>query len=425
MANKEKEKSGDSEAELSSGESSARKIVRTFRTRAYLSRAGHERFDAILREQCLLYNAALEERKSAWKGHRLTVSYSDQCRSLTAVRADFPDIEGSLDRRVQVGTLKRLDRAFRAFFRRNGAGEAPGYPRFKSSNRWKTIELYSGASKYVRYDPKRSKGFIRIKGMPTLRFKDKRVPEGVQPLEIRVTRRPTGVYLCLVFDHLRGEAPAGEISNPVGINAGGSRVRWGLSDGTTLPRRETDPGPQRRLQRKLARQKNEANSRKKTVRQLGRHLFREQIRNRNELHRISTWLIRSYDHFAIEDLDIKAITRSARGTLDNPEQGVGHKATANRVMLEQNWGAFADMLAYKAEGAGKQLVRVDPAYTSLTCSNCGVVRLDATEREKRSMRFRCSACGFDLNRSVNAARNILARGCLATTPSAETRLPCT
>ena len=419
LVSEEKKEKGDSDAEIFSAESYARRIVRTFRTRAYLSRAGHERFDAVLHQQCLLYNAALEERKSAWKGHRLTVSYSDQCRSLTAVRADFPNIEGSLDRRVQAGTLKRLDRAFRAFFRRLGDGEARGYPRFKSSQRWKTIEMYSGASKYVRYDPKRGKGFVRIKGLPTLRFKDRRVPGGVQPLEIRVTRRPTGIYLCLVFDHLRGESLAGETTNPVGINAGGSRVRWGLSDGTTIPRRETDPGQQHRLQRKIARQKNESNSRHKTVRQLGRLRYRERLKNRNELHRISTRLIRSYDHFVIEDLDIKAITRSASGTLDNPGQGVGRKAAANKVMLEQNWGAFSDMLAYKAEGAGKQLVRVDPAYTSLTCSHCGAVRLDATEREKRSVRFRCRACGIDLNRSINAARNILARGLQTAVPSAD------
>ena len=86
------------------------------------------------------------------------------------------------------------------------------------------------------------------------------------------------------------------------------------------------------------------------------------------------------------------------------------KAAANRTMLEQTWGEFAQILTYKAEGAGVSVVRVDPAYTSLTCSRCGVARFDASEQERNRIRFRCPDCGNDLNRSVNAAKNILARG---------------
>ena len=119
------------------------KLIRTYRTRAYLSRAGHVRLDDVLAQQCLLYNAALEERRTAWKGHHQRISFAEQSRSLTAIRKDFPGIEGALHRRIQDATLKRLDRAFAAFHRRVQAGEAPGHPRFKSSRRWKTLEMYS------------------------------------------------------------------------------------------------------------------------------------------------------------------------------------------------------------------------------------------------------------------------------------------
>ena len=105
-----------------------------------------------------------------------------------------------------------------------------------------------------------------------------------------------------------------------------------------------------------------------------------------------------------------SLTRSARGTLENPGQGVTIKSAANRSMLEQTWGEFAQLLTYKAEGAGMSLVRVDPAYTSLTCSRCGVAQFDASRQEKNRIRFRCPDCGSDLNRSVNAAKNILVRG---------------
>ena len=120
--------------------------------------------------------------------------------------------------------------------------------------------------------------------------------------------------------------------------------------------------------------------------------------------------MKKYDFFAIEDLSIVALTRSARGTLENPGQGVTIKAAINRSMLEQTWGEFAQLLTYKAEGAGMSVVRVDPAYTSLTCSRCGVAQFDASRQERNRIRFRCPDCGNDLNRSVNAAKNILVRG---------------
>ena len=105
-----------------------------------------------------------------------------------------------------------------------------------------------------------------------------------------------------------------------------------------------------------------------------------------------------------------SLTRSARGTLENPGQGVTIKSAANRSMLEQTWGEFAQILTYKAEGAGMSVVRVDPAYTSLTCSRCGVANLMHRRQERNRIRFRCPDCGNDLNRSVNAAKNILVRG---------------
>ena len=167
----------------------------------------------------------------------------------------------------------------------------------------------------------------------------------------------------------------------------------------------------RRIQRKVARQKLGSKSRQKTVAQLAKHTHREKIRNRNELHRITTQFVEKYDFFAIEDLSIMSLTRSARGTLENPGQGVTIKSAANRSMLEQTWGEFAQILTYKAEGAGMSVVRVDPAYTSLTCSRCGVAaKFDASEQERSRIRFRCPDCGNDLNRSVNAAKNILVRG---------------
>ena len=386
------------------------KLIRTYRTRAYLSRAGHVQFDDVLAQQCLLYNAALEERNTAWKGHQKRISFAEQSRALTAIRKDFPGIEGALNRKVQIGTLRRLDKAFDAFHRRIRAGEAPGHPRYKSVSRWKTIEVYSGDVNFVRVDGDSGKGYVRIKGLPKMRFKDKRVPAGIQPLQIRVSRRPNGVYFYFVFDHLESGRPVEEAKNPVGIKAGRGGVRWGLSDGSTIARRHVDNKARRRLQRKMARQQMGSKSRDKTVARLQKYYNREQIRKRNELHRITARLVKKYDFFAIEDLAIQEIVWSARGIPEASGQGVRRRANINRAILEQTWGEFSQLLTYKAEGAGKSVVRIDPSYTSLTCSRCGVSQFDASLQERNRARFRCPDCGNDLNRSVNAAKNILARG---------------
>ena len=236
------------------------------------------------------------------------------------------------------------------------------------------------------------------------------MPAGTQPLQIRISRRPNGVYLYFVFNHLEAKPQVQDMKNPVGINAGRGGVRWGFSDGTTVERRRQDNKVRRRLQRKLARQKIGSRSKQKTVAQLRKYTHREQIRNHNELHRITAQLVKKYDHFAIEDMSIQELTWSARGTLKNPGRGVSVKATINRSILEQTWGEFAQILTYKAAGAGMSLVRVDPSYTSVTCSRCGVAQFDASIEERNRIRFKCSDCGNNLNRSVNAARNILARG---------------
>jgi putative transposase len=97
------------------------------------------RLEQLLRDQCELYNAALEERRGAWKWERRSVSYFDQSRTLTGLRELRPEV---LEHGVTVcrGTLKRLDRAFCAFYRRCLAGQTPGYPRFKSRRRFDSVQ---------------------------------------------------------------------------------------------------------------------------------------------------------------------------------------------------------------------------------------------------------------------------------------------
>jgi transposase len=128
-------------------------------------------------------------------------------------------------------------------------------------------------------------------------------------------------------------------------------------------------------------------------------LIRRQRRNHG--HQLSARLVTDYDLLAVEDLRITNMTRSARGTLDAPGTNVAAKAGLNRSILDAGWGQLIDLLTYKAEGAGRTLVRVAAKHTSQTCARCGAI--DAASRPNRD-HFACTTCGHTAHPDANAAQ---------------------
>ena len=419
-----------------------KQIVTVIQTRAYLSKDGHTLLDARFQEHCRLYNAAIQERRDAYRQAGKSITFYDQCKSMKEIRGDWKDWSNEA-LRVQRGTLKRVDRAFQAFFRRVKAGEAPGFPRFKSAWRFRTLTVEDAKGVPFDYDPETGKGAVRVKGWPRLRFKCARIPPKARPLDIKITRRPNGVkpnvvYLSMSFD--LGDAPAvaeDRPSKPVGIDVGVSK-RAMLSSGERIEGRVRDMRKKRRLERKMQRQRDAAlrdgraeyvnrgvspktgqrqyrlewvggmpsHGYRKTRAQRERLLHRENVRDRNKMHRETTEIVRNHDAIFVEDLQVKNMMRSAKGTVEEPGRNVAQKTGLNRSMSEQAWSTFFFMLEYKAERAGTRFEKVDPKYTSQTCSRCGTV--DAESRKDE--RFRCVHCGFTDDADHNAAVNVLSRG---------------
>lgn len=108
----------------------------------------------------------------------------------------------------------------------------------------------------------------------------------------------------------------------------------------------------------------------------------------------------------LEDLRITNMTRSARGSVEAPGRNVAAKSGLNRSIYDAGWGVLQDMLTYKAEEAGIEVVLVNPANTSRTCHQCGHVA--AANRSAEA--FRCRKCGHSAHADTNAARNILRLG---------------
>ena len=395
------------------GEAGFLMSARTYQVTVQLTRDGHRRLDERMRAHARLYNAALQERRDAWKMGGISLSFASQSRELTLVRQDNP--EWAAERRsVAVETLKRVDRAFAAFFRRVKAGETPGFPRFKSWRRFRTLDIYSGDEHFLKVNAAGDKGTIRIKGWPTMRLRLHRtLPEG-QPLQIRITKTPRRVVASLVYPR---EVPLPLDTAPqcpVGIDAGVVR-RITLSDGRHVDRRDLDRCKLRRLQRCVSRAKRGSASRRRKVKALGKEWQRVSERNRGDEHQLSAALVAEYDFIAVEDLQIRNMVRSAAGTADEPGSNVAAKSGLNRSILEQSWGSLYDKIEYKAASAGARFVRVPPHHSSQTCAECGVV--DAASRRSQAL-FQCQNCGHAGNADVNAARIILRRG-LAALGSAE------
>ena len=158
----------------------------------------------------------------------------------------------------------------------------------------------------------------------------------------------------------------------------------------------------RRLQRRLARAKR-GSSRRGRVRQATARLrARETDRRKDWAEKTSTDIARRFDLIRVEDLQIKNMTRSAKGTRESLGRNVGAKAGLNRGILRSGWGLLVRRLEEKAPG---RVEKVRPAFTSQRCSACGQV--DRDSRESQAV-FRCTACGFACHADVNAAKNIAA-----------------
>ncbi|MYK12084.1 MAG: IS200/IS605 family element transposase accessory protein TnpB, partial [Acidobacteriia bacterium] len=157
----------------------------------------------------------------------------------------------------------------------------------------------------------------------------------------------------------------------------------------------------------------------KRVQALARWQRREFVRERNACHRATTEIIRDYGLVAVEQLQVAKMTRSARGTEEQPGRNVAAKAGLNREILSQNWSLLRRQLKAKAEWAGREYVEVDPQYTSQDCSRC-----HARNKPRAAETYRCRACGLVEDRDVNAAINILAAGVIAAGASTWATGPC-
>lgn len=364
-----------------------RMTVRTKRQREALGTA--------LETSRLLYNAGLEERSGAWTKARLSITRYAQYRSLTALSGD-PSLH-VLPVALLRWPLKRLDLAFKGFFRRVRAGQRPGFPRFRSITRWSSFG-YSDRSGWKLVGRR-----LDLSRIGRFQLHLHRPLEGA--LRSLMIKRVGRTWFALVTLEVANRDP--RAGPAVGLDLGVTRLAT-LSTGEILANPREGKRRARAIaavRRALARASNGSKRRRRLKDRLSALKRREANARTTLLHQHSARLARLFATVVIEDLNIAAMMRSARGTVEQPGSKVAQKSGLNRSIADAAWGRFVRFLTYKAERAGGQVIRVKPNNTSNLCARC-----QRLTRTNIGDEFRCAHCNHAMDRDHNAALNILGRG---------------
>jgi putative transposase len=359
--------------------------------------------EAVLQDHCgharYIWNLAVEQQ-SHWHPGRLNPpGYLEQCRQLTAARAGHPWLAAG-SQTVQQQALRDFARAMTAFFDPDNPARRPSWRKAGRDEGFRIVGRRGRQWDVRRVS--RKVGQVRVPKAGWVRFRWSRaVPPGAK--SYRVTMDRAGRW-HIAFAVIPGPVPAPGNGQAVGIDRGVA-VAAALSTGEMLrcpaltARERTRL---RRLQRTLARAERGSNRRGRVKHAIARLRARETDRRKDWAEKASTDIVRRFDVIWVEDLQIKTMTRSAKGTRGDPGRNVGQKAGLNRGILGSGWGVLVRRLEDKAPG---RVEKVSPAFTSQRCSACGQV--DRDSRESQAV-FRCTACGFACHADVNAAINIAA-----------------
>jgi putative transposase len=355
-----------------------------FQYRLYPTKKQIKALNDILTECRWLYNHLLEKRKAAYEQEGASLSYYGQIKTLPGLKQERPSLH-KVHSQVLQNVAVRIDLAFQAFFRRLKAAEKPGYPRFRGRDRYDSFTYPQSGFKIDE------QGKLYASGIGHIKMVLHRPIKGtIKTLTIR--RSSTGKWYASFS--VEGEAERLP-DNPtqVGIDVGLHTFAT-LSDGTEIdnPRFfRKEEKALAKVQRKHSKLTKGSPQRRKHRKAVARVHERIAFKRENFTHQISRKIVNAYGFIAVEDLHVKRMV---------------HNHCLAKSIADASWSRFFAQLSCKAEEAGRTFVRVNPASTSQTCSQCG-------HRQKMPLSrriFDCPCCGLHLDRDLNAARNIKAVG---------------
>lgn len=357
-------------------------IVKAFKFSFQPSKTQSIKLNDTLRLCKDLYNAALQERRDAYALNRVSINCQAQQKQLPEIKQTNPEYK-EIHSQVLQNVLKRVDLAFQGFFNRVKKGVKAGFPRFRSLNRYDSFTFPQSGFSLIGNKLTLSKiGTVKLKLSRTVQGK-------VKTCQIK---RECGKWF-VIFTVETTIEPLPKTGEFVGIDAGIASFLT-LSDGTEIENNRFYQSSQKQLsraQRSVSRKKKGGNNRRKAVLKL-RKIHRK-IRNQRAdyQHKISNYLVKTYDVICIEKLNLSGMVKSRLG----------------KSLSDVAIGSFYQMLKLKAECAAKRVVEIPAHFTSQTCSACG--HCEKANR-KTQAEFLCLKCNHKQNADWNAAKNILRLG---------------
>lgn len=351
-----------------------------------------------------LYNAALQERKEAYKYTGKSISYVEQPRSLTEIKADIRTEYQDIGAHVLQDVLKRLDKAMQAFFRRVKQGEKPGYPRFMSKARYDSFTYPDKAGWKLQENR------LHLSKLGSIKVKLHREMTGTIKT---LTIKREGAYWYAVFCcEMDKSEPLPVSYEDVGIDLGITHFA-ALSSGEFIdnPRHYRKAEKRlKKLQEALSRKKRGSHRRKKAVQAVAKAHRKVRNQRADFQHKASRHIVNQFQVIVFEDLQTSNLAKRPKPKQDKEAgaylpNGASAKAGLNKSITDAGWSQFVSMCTTKAAWAGRTLLKVSPRYTSQICPNCGAVRKKTLEE-----RWHSCACGCELDRDTASAKVILDLG---------------
>lgn len=343
-----------------------------------------------------VYNRSLALRKFAYTKFGIKVGKFDlQKRVVTLKDREKTAWLKKADSQVLQQSISNMDKAYQHFFK------GGGYPKFKSKHHSRQSIQYPQRVKIENskiYLPK--VGWVKCKGL--------REDVVGKIKTVTVSREANLYHAAILLDDGVNTLPVCTSTEAIGIDVGVSLVAADSNGGQIKPLDLVRELTKLRLRaHQLSRKSKGSKNRAKAKSRLAKQNLRIANMRKDFLHKLSLQYAENQGIVVVEDLKIKNMTKSAKGTEEKPGKNVKQKQGLNRSITQQSWGLFFELLEYKVIARGGRFIKVDPQHTSQTCNVCGHV---SKENRLKQEKFVCKACGHKDNADVNAAKNIRDRG---------------
>jgi putative transposase len=372
-------------------------MLKTFKFRLYPNKSQKKLLQNYLNTCRWLYNYMLNLKRSIYKTDNISLSKYKMQKLLPLLKQTYPELK-TIHSQILQDVTKRIDLAFQAFFRRVKSPEIKnaGYPRFKGYNRYDSFTYkQSGFQLQDKQDNKHK--YLQLSKIGKVKIKQHKYIDVNNIKTLTIWRNNLNhYYACFVVEV--EEHPLPSTNNKIGIDLGIEKFAT-CSDNTTISNPKHMNKKLKSLQKQQKRYSKAKNNKDKKDMQKQKYRLAKihnKIKNARKdfLHKISRKLINNNDIIIVEDLDIENMKENNYRIL-------------NRYIGDAGWNTFISYLLYKAEEAGRVIIKVNPRNTSKTCSSCGYIN---KELELKNRVYKCPQCNMELDRDYNASLNILGLG---------------